>query len=100
MGRVLDALEHRVRLPPRDVVVVVEVGQVVGRVGGVQHAGVANVARLLRALGARLRAELARPVHAAGVGRLDSQVEGRVHEVRDASLRNTTERQCAGLVDV
>lgn len=90
MGRVLDALEHRVRLPPRDVVVVVEVGEVIDRVGGVRHAGVANVARLFWSFGAGLRAKLARSVHAARVGRLHWQVERRVHKVRDAPLQNST----------
>ena len=86
MSRVLDALEHRVRLPPGDVVVIVKVGQPVGGMGQVCGAGVANVARLLRSFGARLRAEFTGSVQAAGVGRFDSSIESRVHEIRNASL--------------
>ncbi len=86
MGRILDALEHRVRLPPGDVVVIVKVGQPVGGMGQVVNAGVANVARLLRSFGARLRAELARSVQATSVGGFHSSVESRVHEVWNASL--------------
>lgn len=89
MSRVLDALQHRVRLPPGDVVVVVEVGQVIGRMGQMRNAGVANVARFLRSFGSRLRAELARPVQAAGVGRFHSPVESRVHEIGNASLQQS-----------
>lgn len=49
-------------------------------------ADVANIARLLRALGARLCAKLAGTVHSARVGRLHDAVEGCVHKVRYASL--------------
>ena len=86
MSRVLDAFEHRVRLPPGYVVVVVKVGQPVGGMGQVCGAGVANVARLLRSFGARLRAEFTGSVQAASVGRFDSSIESRVHEIRNASL--------------
>lgn len=93
MSRVLDALQHRVRLPPGDVVVVVEVGQVIGRMGQMGNAGVANIARLLRSFGSRLRAELARPVQSAGVGRLHSPVEGGVHEIGNASLQQSPRKK-------
>lgn len=86
MSWVLDALQHGIRLPPGDVVVVVEVGQVIGRMGQMRNAGVANVARFLRSFGSRLRAEFAGSVQAAGVGRFDATVESRIHEIWNASL--------------
>lgn len=86
LSRILDAFQHRVGLPPGDVVVIVEVGQVVGRMGQVRNAGVADVARLFRSFGASLRAKLARSVQTAGVGRFDATVERSVHEIRNASL--------------
>ena len=82
----LDALEHVIRLPPGDVLVVVEVGEVIGRMGRIGHTDVAYVARLFRSFGARLRAKLAGTVEAARVGRLHHPVEGRVHKVGNASL--------------
>ena len=84
----LNALEHVIRLPPGDVLVVVEVGQVVSRMSQIGLADVADIARLLRTLGARLRAELAGAVQSARVGRLDDAVERCVHKVRNASLQH------------
>ena len=83
---ILDALEHVIRLPPGDVLVVVEIGEVSGRMGQVLHADVARVARLFRSFRSRLDAVLARPVQTARVGCLDDTVEGRVHEIGNASL--------------
>lgn len=93
MSRVLNSFEHRIRLPPSDVVVVVKVGQIVGRVGHVSDAGVANVARFLRSFGSRLRAKLTGSVEAAGVGRLDATVESRVDEIGNASLQKDRQTQ-------
>ena len=82
----MDAFEHGVRLPPGHVLVVVEIGQVVGRMGLVAGARVANVARLGRSLGSGLRAKLAGTVLAARVRHFRQDVEGCIHELRDASL--------------
>lgn len=87
MSRILNAFQHGIRLPPGDVVIVVKVGQEVGWMGQVFHTSVADVARLLWALGACLRAEFAWTVQATRVGRLHLAVESGVHEVGNASLR-------------
>ena len=84
----LDALKHVIWLPPGDVLVVVEVGEVVGRMRQIGLADVANVTRLFGTFGAGLRAELAGAVQSASVGRLHDAVERGVHKVRYASLKH------------
>ena len=83
----LNAFEHRIRLPPSDVVIVVKVGEVIGRMSQVSETRIANITRFLRSFGSSLNAKFTRSVLAARVGRLDNSVEGRVHEIRYASLQ-------------
>lgn len=86
MSWVLDALQHGIRLPPGDVVVVVKIGQIISGMSQMGNSSIANVARFLRSFGSRLRAEFAGSVQAAGVGRFDATVESRIHEIWNASL--------------
>lgn len=83
---VLDALVHRLGLPPRPVGVTTEVRHVVRRVRRLR----AQVARLLRHLAAGLHAEFGRTGLAARVGGFDFKTESRVLETRYASLRITS----------
>jgi hypothetical protein len=82
---VLDGLKHRLRLPPRLVLIVVEVGEV-GRRVCLGPRAVTHLARLLGAGSTRLHTELGRTLLAAGVGGLYEDTEGRILEARDASL--------------
>lgn len=82
----LDPLEHGLRLPPRMVVVVVEIRQVLGGVGELGHVGIADLARLLGAVAARLEAVFLRALLAARVGHLHAPVEGCIHELGHAFL--------------
>jgi hypothetical protein len=85
LAGVLDPLIHGVRLPPRLVLVVIEVRQV-GRRVCLWPRTVAHLARLLGAGRTRLHAELCRALLAASVGGLYQDVEGCVLEARNASL--------------
>lgn len=86
---VLYPIIHGLALPPRLVVVIIEIRQIVGGMGQLRLRRVAQLARLLRLGDARLEAVLGRSLGglAAGVGRLDAHVEGGVHELGDAPQR-------------
>jgi hypothetical protein len=83
---VLDGLVHGLRLPPRLVLVVVEVCEV-GRRVCLRSRAVAHLTRLLGAGRTRLHTELCRTLFAASVSGLYEDIEGRVLEPRNTSLR-------------
>lgn len=83
----LDVLQHGRRLPPGEVVEVMEVGQVVSRVSTGRIIVITHIARLGRSADTGLSTvELRLVSHAARVGRLDRNVERRVDERRVTAL--------------
>ena len=82
----LDTIQHGIRLPPGDVVIVVKICQIVSGMGEVRDAGVANIARFLRSFGSSLCTKFTRTVETASIGRFNPSVESCVHEIRYASL--------------
>lgn len=83
---VLDAFEHRLRLPPCLVFIVVEIREVLRRVR-LGPSGITDLTRFLGARRTRLHAELRGTFFTTCVSGLHKDIEGRVLESRDASLR-------------